>query len=423
MVSRVYLKCRACGKVTLARFQVGWLDAMPFAIACNNCKVTLKGRLIQDQVNVSLSLIIENADEVGETDAITQEVECSGEFPVRRYIEGPLGIMRATPFIHAWSSMENENYQKFKSKILRYLGYTHSTMADLISLIELYITGDLEKAREVLNRRFSGQIGTEKTSDIVSGFYDQLSAVTQLLLPPDHYEKFTIPLIKYFGLCLRSDKQEQKAYVEYLYGQYEIGKVEIDGLHLLVRFLRKFDYFLPVIGISYWPKNKIKRPLGHEYLLTTSDIETIRQLYADSYEWICRSLPILVGADNIRNRGSYDKLPTFPKKGQEQMKSLADFIHADNGIKIQLVVNIRNPSMARFVSILDNKLRNAINHYRTRLHPVEQRIEYFPYKGVKKANKSENIFLIDLTERCYWQFQAIHDLLYSIGALHCYKYG
>ncbi len=77
---------------------------------------------------------------------------------------------------------------------------------------------------------------------------------------------------------------------------------------------------------------------------------------------------------------------------------------------------------SRFVSILDNKLRNAINHYKTRLHPVEQRIEYFPYKGIKKSNKSESIFLIDLTERCYWQFQAIHDLLYIIGALHCYKY-
>ena len=419
MVSRVYLKCRACGKVTLARFQVGWLDAMPFAIACNHCKITLKGRLIQDQVNVSLSLITENADEVGETDTITQEVECSGEFPVRRYIEGPLGIGRLTPFILAWSSMGNENYQKFKSNILRYAEYTRSTMSDLISIVELYITGDLEKVREMLNTRFSGQIRTEKISDIVSGFYDQLSIVTQLLLPPDHYERFTIPLIKYFGLCLRRDEQESKTYIKYLYSQYKIEKVEIDGLYLLMRFLRKFDYFLPVIGISYWPENKIKRPLGPEYLLTTSDIETIRQLYADSYEWICRSLPILVGAENIRKRGSYNNFPTFLKKGQKQMNSLTDFIDADHGVKIQLV-DRRNASIGRFVSILDNKLRNAINHYKTKLHPVEQRIEYFPYKGVKKANKSESIFLIDLTERCYWQFQAIHDLLYTIGALHCY---
>lgn len=421
MVSRVYLKCRACEKVTLVKFQVGWLDAMPFAIACNNCKVILKGRLIQDQVNGSLSLITENADEISETDIITQEVECSGEFPVRRHVEGPLGIMRPSPFILALSSMGNENYQKFKSNILRYLEYIRSTMSDFISLVELYITRDLEKVGEMLNTRFTGHIETENSSDIVSGFYDRLSIVTQLLLPPDHYERFTIPLIKYFGLCLRSDVQERKRYIEYLYSQYEIEKVEIDGLHLLMRFLGKFDYFLPVIGISYWPENKIKRPLGSEYLLTTSDIETIKQLYADSYEWICRSLPILVGAENIRKRGSYNNLPTFPKKGQKQMNSLTDFIDADNGVKIQLV-DRRNASIGRFVSILDNKLRNAINHYKTKLHPVEQRIEYFPYKGVKKANISENIFLIDLTERCYWQFQAIHDLLYTIGALHCYKY-
>ena len=423
MVSRIYLKCRACGKVTLARFQVGWLDAIPFAIACNNCKVILKGRLIQDQVNVSLSLVTENADEVGETDAITQEVECSGEFPVRRYTKGPLGGARLTPFILASSSMGNENYLRFKSNILKYLEYTRSTMPDLTSAVELYVVGDLEKAREMLNRRFDGQITTGRTSDVVSGLYDELSMVTQLLLPRDHYEKLTVPLIKYLGFCLRSNEQERKVYIEYLYSQYEIGKVEIDGLHLLVRFLHHFDYFLPVIGISYWPENRIKRPLGPEYLLTTSDIETIRQLYADSYEWICRSLPIVVGAENIRKRGGYNILPPLPEKGQKQMNSLTDFVHADNGIKIQLIANIRSAPIGRFVSILDNKLRNAINHYRTKLHPVEQRIEYFPYKGVKKANKSESIFLIDLTERCYWQFQAIHDLIYSIGALHCHKYG
>lgn len=418
MVSRVYLKCRACGKVTLVKFQVGWLDAMPFAIACNNCKVILKGRLIQDQVNVRLSLITENADEVGETDIVTQEVECSGEFPVRRYVEGPLGVMRPSPFILSWSSMENENYQKFKGNILKYLEYMRSAIPDFISLVELYIMEDLEKVRDMLNTHFSAHVETKNVSDIVSGFYDRLSMITQLLLPPNHYEKFSVPLIKYFGLCLRSDEQERKRYIEYLYNQYEIQKVEIDGLNLLMRFLGKFDYFLPVICISYWPKNKIKRPLGSEYLLTTSDIETIKQYYADSYEWICRSLPILVGAENIRKRGSYNNLPTFPQKGQKQMNSLTDFIDADHGAKIQLFDRGNTP-IGRFVRILDNKLRNAINHYKTKLHPVEQSIEYFPYKGVKKANKSESIFLIDLTERCYWQFQAIHDLLYTIGALHC----
>lgn len=422
MVSRIYLKCRACGKVTLARFEVGWLDAMPFAIACNNCMVILKGRLIQDQANVSLSLVTENADEVGETDDITQEVECSGEFPIRRYTEEPLGVLRPTPFIFAWSSMGSENYLRFKRNILRYLEYTRSTMPDLISLIELYATGDLEKARVMLNARFNGQMTTLKVSDVVSGMYDELSMVVRLLFPPGHYEEFTIPAIRYLGLCLRSNEQERKAYIGYLYGRYEIGRAEIEGLHLLVRFLHDFDYFLPVIGLSYWPENKIKRPLGPEYLLTTSDIDPIRQLYADCYEWICRCLPILVGAENIRSRGSYDKFPELAKKGQKKMNSLADFTHADNGIKIQLVSDMNNASISRFVSILDNRLRNAINHYKTKLHPVEQRIEYFPYKGAKKSKKSESIFLIDLTERCYWQFQAIHDLLLSIGALHCSKY-
>lgn len=54
MVVRQYIKCRACGSVTLLRFEVGWLDAMPFAVGCKGCGAILRGKLIQDQKNVSL---------------------------------------------------------------------------------------------------------------------------------------------------------------------------------------------------------------------------------------------------------------------------------------------------------------------------------------------------------------------------------
>lgn len=418
MVCRQYIKCRACSSVTLLRFQVGWLDATPFAVGCKGCGAILRGKLIQDQKNVSLDLQLENSDRVDEPSdgSIVQEVECSGELPVKRYLGTRAGKLKLSPFMVAYGLMGPEAYMAFKGNIYKYLAVRQTKWSELRTIIDLYTVKNYEAASKLLKQHFS----VDETPDLpmlVSNFYGVIDSIIQCLFPPNHFNNRTLYLFRFFGDATGTNKEELGHLVEYLYNELDVQGLESEGINILTKFLDHFDYFLPTICLSYYSKGSVSQPLGAEYLITTTDFDMVKQFYADSYEWICKTLPLLMGAENIRSRADYDSMPTIPShRTARKIHSLSDFQHAPNAIKKKFIVT--SPVLKQYFSaILDNQIRNAVSHYKTRLDAVEQRIEYFPFNDAARAQKSKHIYLIDFVNTTYSQLSSVWDVLWLIGGV------
>ncbi len=418
MVYRQCIKCRACGSVTLLRFEVGWLDAMPFSIGCKGCGAILRGKLIQDQKNVSLDLQLENSDRVDEPlhENILQEVECSGEFPVKRYSGAIAGELKLSPFIVASGLMGMAAYIAFKDNIYKYLAVRRAKWSELRTMIDLYAARNYETAGSLLKQHFPVEDETSDLRTLVSHFYDVINSIIQCLLPPNHFNERTLYLLQFFGDATRTNKKELSRLVEYLYNELDVQRLESEGIDILTRFFNHFDYFLPTICLSYYPKGTIPQPLGAKYLITTTDFDIVKQFYADSYEWICKVLPLLMGAENIRSRADYNSMPTISCHSKKRIHSLSDFQHAPNAIKKDFI-GMSAGLKQYFSSILDNQIRNAVNHYKTRLDPVEQLIEYFPFNDPARAQKSKHIYLIDFVNNAYGQLASVWDVLYLIGGV------
>jgi len=418
VVCRQCIKCRACSSVTLLRLQVGWLDATPFAIGCKGCGAILRGKLIQDQKNVSLDLQLENSDRVDEPSDgnIVQEVECSGEFPVKRYFGTRAGELKLSPFIVA-SGFMGEAYIVFKANIYKYLAVRRTKWSELSTVIDLYAAKNYGAASNLLKQHFPAKDETPDLRTLVSHFYDVIDSIIQCLLPPNHFNKRTLYLLRFFGDAKRTNEKELGRLVEYLYNELDVLGLESEGINILTRFLNHFDYFLPTICLSYYSKGSVPQPLGAEYLITTTDFDIVKQFYADSYEWICRALPLLMGAENIRTRAEYNSMPTIRRhRTIKRIHSLSDFQHAPNAIKKEFIGT--SPGLKQyFSSILDNQIRNAVSHYKTRLDPVEQLIEYFPFNDPAHAQKSKHIYLIDFVNNTYAQLASVWDVLYLIGGV------
>jgi len=374
--------------------------------------------LIQDQKKVELHLKLENAEELGELDpkeVVIQEIECSGEFPVKRRFGSDAKGLKPTPYMHMFGIMGGDSYLDFKKNILSYLNFRKNNGAQLRALIDLYVAGNYPGVCKVLSSNFKPVEQPDNITTTTIGFYDLLSWVTTLLLPPKHFELSTIRLLKYFGESVNKNATQRGAYVQYLYGPINIGRIEADGLLLLERFLENFELFIPVLSLSYCSPIEVKKPYGKQYLVTTTDADTIKQFYADTFEWLCRGSSILMGAENIRSRGNFDHMPVVHGFEKTTIKTLYNYVDANNGIK--KIYLGTSPNLKKyFTDIIDNEIRNAINHYKTVFDPVTQIIDYYPFKG-KKASESKSTTLIDLTDQTFRQIAAIHDLLYVIAAI------
>jgi hypothetical protein len=418
MIARIYLRCRACGSITLVRFQIGWLNSTPFAIGCCKCRSILRGRLIQDQENVKLKLELENVDDVTETknfpDPI-QEVESSGELPVKRYLGKDVGDFKISPFQNMWGIMGNDTYVEFKKKILSYITFRKDYQAELQTLVDLYAAQNYGKVYEYYSLHFKKLDILDNITNTVNGFYDLVSWVIQLLLPPNYFQNTTERLLEFFFNSIKPKPQQKATYVNYLFDKLNLERVEIDGILLVTNFLKYFDYFLPVICVSYCPESAMKRPLGSKYLITTTDLDTVKQFYSNNFEWICRASTILMGAENIQSRADFNSMPVVPMDKKREVKSLSDYTEANNGMKRHYLDASKNLD-PYFGSIIDNEVRNAINHYKTIYNPVTQTIQYFPYKG-QKSTTAKNISLIDLTDLVYKQFNLVFSIIILISRI------
>jgi hypothetical protein len=190
-------------------------------------------------------------------------------------------------------------------------------------------------------------------------FYEEITKLCSNLFPSNYYNNDLKKSVSFFSTTYKQNPDQIKQLLNVIDQKFTLTDVARDGFLLVRKYLNNYSQFLPLLFLDFC-KDKIKSPYGNSYMITTFEFDFIKQMYADSFEWLCKLLPIYIGVENIKSRGKYDSFPNKKVKNKKN-SSLDDFIALDNGTR-----KVPTPHLlVNFICFSNNQLRNAINHYKT----------------------------------------------------------
>lgn len=422
MVIRQYVKCFACDSVTLLRIQVGWLDQIPLFVGCNGCGGTLRGMFTKDQDAGELDFTMENADIIPyeNVEEVKQEIECSSELPVYRYKKGPQETLKVTPYIRNFMNMGPEQSLLFSKHINSFIHLWNTEGSKFTTVLDLQLAGNMDASLKLMSKFFPYLEINLEDPDVfrnsISNFFGLLSNFILLLFPSNHFSKSTGVFLKYYSDVYNNNINLFTPFTEFLYETIKIEVFTNDGLKLIKKFIDNINYFVPIIGLTYYNDYEKNKVFGEEYMITSSDFDRVKQIYAETYEWLSKFLVIIMGVENISLRGDFNRMPIVNKHKNKNINSLHDFTFMSNGLKLDFI-NTSSFLKDYYNSNLDNQLRNAVNHYKTTLDSVNQLITYSPFNDEQRANKTKDIFIIDFNHNTYKHILKIYDALYIIGMI------
>lgn len=137
-------------------------------------------------------------------------------------------------------------------------------------------------------------------------------------------------------------------------------------------FMEHYPTLSPLIQMRYWHRNL--QDLS-KFKISNKTFSSLRQLYINCFEILCRLLVIVVGIELIIHNRSLE-IPT--RKGQ---MSLWDFEQMANGRKPEILKNY--PVADLFVPALNPKLRNGIGHSSAHYTSASDEVVYDEPRGSK----------------------------------------
>lgn len=154
--------------------------------------------------------------------------------------------------------------------------------------------------------------------------------------------------------------------------------------------------------------NKYDEIDQEKYGISIAIYRNLKQLYASSYEWLLDALDVVIALNNIFERQEYSKcLKNKDFNNDLQMVN-------SKYQKIDMFISGDEP-FSKPLTNINNKVRNAIQHYNDEIDYVNQKNSFYDkYKGKIRV---EEIYLMDFAKLCIENFAwiiYIMKLIYNL---------
>lgn len=157
--------------------------------------------------------------------------------------------------------------------------------------------------------------------------------------------------------------------------------------------------------------------------ISNEAFETFKDLYKDISEIISRQYVLVAGINNLLKRGNHDAFKPgigLAKNGKDYTpKNLHEFADVAFGKKLDY---IDNSWFAPLDGGADNRLRNAIAHFKTDYDEVKQFITYYPRLEGMNQEKSEQITFIQFMRRLLQAYREMRRLNHLVKGLFYLQY-
>ena len=396
------------------RLQVGWLEQHPIVIDCGKCGVSLSGKVDIGQMQPGLRFEFENADILNNDEKPDYIIECSGEFPTsKQYVEEQSIANIITPFIMNVSRMSDDGYEKF-SRSVQALIRTASGWNDLKRIIDLAQNGNREYLLREIRRVFPenilpcrNEIEIMRTIHMIEvhGFLSPLRG--------DLLED-----LSFSSDILKLNIKELIKLIDYLNTHDGYGLIDLQALIYKVfdDFIKNYQSLIPAFSIQFYQEAAIDYDVEGS---STSDFNSVKQFYLDTYEALGTLMILPVALNNIKYRGNFESVQPI----KEKIKNLDDFIAATKGTRYHYC-DTSEIYVEKLNLQVDTKLRNAIGHNDVEYNSITQQITYLP--NPKDRSKQQTKYLLEFENEAIHLIQAIiviSEYLYRLREIDLMKQG
>ncbi|PEW74451.1 hypothetical protein CN449_14265 [Bacillus thuringiensis] len=381
-------KCKVCETPYLLKYQVGYVEKNQFSFECPTCGVMIEGTINVNNKERKLDWDFDNLVDYSGDILKSKEgyfLQLTSEF-----YENKISLLKdytfgtPTPFIRNFCDYI-ENMNGLASYLAEDIHQDVKQYKNLINLVlsnkdnVKYVFSEFERLTDALNMLDEGKFASRYKTDRYDILFRAITDSIKLLLNLNS-EKFQVDDIR-----------------EKLFKMYE-NRVEFqkfktsfqDSLPSLINLLTNAVYssvniipgIIPTIASETYNHKDIKA-IRKQYGLSTANYKTLLKNYAENYEILGKIMPLIAAIDNINTRGDINKfveVSTNTKKNDPFVRattSLKDFSKAAIGIRIQYLKKISS-DVPRYndLTVLNNRIRNAINHSSVEYDSIEQKLTF-----------------------------------------------
>jgi hypothetical protein len=400
-------RCITCGTEIDCRIGMSNRDVQPFQFACPKCEERIS--FVFGQADAEL----QGAEKVEGFEA-----PFKGEKPfVDLHLDFPVYVgkykMGMTTFLRVTQELGMGGYSHLNQR-LHMLNYLHPVQRDLFSLITQYKRGDLDSFEKVCARIPGVTLTSRKKQDVLAALYSATSIMSSPFTIHEHNAEISDVAPKIYYWLLDNHRDETIEFIDSILSNGFLKNLHNDCLSLYPKLVSMDLAFRPALFYDYADTEELGDIPAR---MSTADFETCNNFYKDLAEVFSRQITLIAGINNLLKRGDCNQFePSLKqtKKGTRPgLESLDAFANVDLGNKIDF---IDKSFYAINLDAIDNKLRNAIAHYKYDYKESSQRITYYPSKEGMSREKCYEIQFMSFIRKSLLLFREVHSVNHIIKA-------
>lgn len=393
MQSSCYIKCNICGGITNLKYQMSYIKRHPIRFKCP-CGVSLRG-----EFNEKDGISFENAQIMnGSTKKLPAlVVYSSGDFLTRPPFvpEKPEQLLLPTSFIDAFMYLDYLEFRKEFSFVIKYRDEFHQTIR---AINELYFANNEPLLIKTIDKICENPIFNLKTNNSTDVFR-AVAMINQYQFLNLKESNAVGEIGALYDKAFSEKRAELENYLCFLNGLDRLDEWKKRIYKICDVVYEKIDLLIPIISVDFYKGNK-EEMLDGSFAITTTSFEDIKQLYVDLYELIADILVLLIGFDNVLERGDFENLEQVTGLDVTSLSAMVNMRNKGNRIKF---LNNGGKACRLVCKCLSSNTRNSIGHYNYDAEEIAnslgQRIKFYNVQDKSKFEEKT------LTQICYdiWQ--------------------
>ncbi len=384
-------------------------DIQPFQFSCPSC---------EEVVSFTIGSADGNLD--GATDIVEFEGPFKGENPfVDLHLDFPVSFdgykLGRTAYMKAVSELGEESLGHLAQRLAT-LNMLHTKNSDLKRLITQYKRGDAKSFAKVCSTIPGVELKSKRQQDIIAALYSATSIMSSPFTIHEHNKEISHEMPRILKEVYAVYKNKTTEFLDVIVENKFLQNLHYDCISLYPKII---DMDLPLRPALYYDYVSPRKLGDIPARVSVSDFESCNSTYKDLAEVYSRQLVLLAGLNNLIKRGDadiFDPSVRKNKKGSQikEFSSLNDFANVDLGRKVDAI----DDSFYQINTLaINNKLRNAIAHYKYEYKASNQLITFFPSKEGMSRERYHSISFIEFMRSILILFREVHSMNHIIKTL------
>jgi hypothetical protein len=408
------VECEACGEPTNCRIGMSNREEQPLRFCCQTCgspiDIIIRTSSAGDMIGAK-----QLQPDLWPFDDKTNFVDLHLDFPVAfgKYVQG------RTPFMQAYSRIGYEAMKLHGARLSR-LQKQAPKVRMFGLLLKLFRNEKWTPFRTNCLRNFDTELKSDRPEDRAAATYRIIADMMSPFAFPGQDEEASDHNALMMKELAEKHPEALRAFMAEIIGSGFLKNLQDACFEIYPRILAAELPLRPVLFLDFdeqFANNPIPMRISNEVF------ESFKDLYKDISEIISRQFVLVAGVNNLLKRGNHNTFKPgigMAKNGKDHTpKDLHAFADVPFGKKLEY---IDDSWLELLDGGADNKLRNAIAHFKTDYDPVKQIVTYYPRLEGMNQEKAEQITFIQFMKRLLQSYREMRRLNHLIKGLFYLQY-